>query len=102
MGLAQPLTLGQHFLEHNLKLLDLFEGLLYSGLPGNLVYREFNKLCFTKLGEMLIRGLWKLRMQLLMVITDLLQLALSFTWLKYLCIWTTASERTVREAVVPD
>lgn len=28
LGLAQPLTLGQQFLEHNLKLLDPCEGLL--------------------------------------------------------------------------
>lgn len=28
LSLAQPLTLGQQFLEHNLKLLDACEGLL--------------------------------------------------------------------------
>ena len=55
LGLAQPLTLGQNFLERNLKLLDPCEGLLYSGLPGNLAYRDFNELCFMKLEEMLTK-----------------------------------------------
>lgn len=40
-GLAQPLTLGQDFLEYTLKFGDPYEGLQYSGLPGNLVFRAF-------------------------------------------------------------